>query len=79
MLTEKRQASNDPYVDFELNSKIFEENLGAEIIVENNKGHFSGEDKITEFPELLEKATEMLEIMGPARSRAVGEYDDYKF
>jgi predicted alpha/beta hydrolase family esterase len=32
---------------------IFKESLGSEIIVEENKGHFSPEDNISELPSLL--------------------------
>ncbi len=35
------------------NKKIFQEELGAKIIVEKQKGHFSGEDKITKLPVVL--------------------------
>jgi len=34
-------SKDDPYVELESNKKIFERDLGAEIIVEKGKGHFS--------------------------------------
>ncbi len=46
-------SDNDPLVPF-ADSKIFKEKLGAEIIVEHNKGHFSGSDGIKELPSALE-------------------------
>ncbi len=45
-------SDNDPYVPIE-DKDIFKEKLGAEIIIENNKGHFSGEDGVTELPAAL--------------------------
>lgn len=47
-------SDNDPYVPLEENSKLFKEKLGAKLIVEHNKGHMSGDDKIFELPVLLE-------------------------
>ncbi|MCL5733929.1 MAG: alpha/beta hydrolase [Patescibacteria group bacterium] len=57
-------SDNDPYVPAE-NQKMFEDNLGAKIIIEHNKGHFSGSDKITELQSALEA---ILEISLPAAS-----------
>ena len=34
-------SDNDPYVPLEENQKIFKDNLGAEILIEHNKGHFN--------------------------------------
>jgi len=49
-------SDNDPYVP--LNQKdLFEKELGAETIIENNKGHFSPDDGIEEVPIILEKIT----------------------
>jgi uncharacterized protein len=48
-------SDNDPYVALEENKKIFEEKYQAETIVEHDKGHFSGDDGITELPVVLEK------------------------
>lgn len=52
-------SDNDPYV--ELNNKdIFRKELGAEIIIEHNKGHFRGnEDGVFKLPVVLEKILEM--------------------
>ena len=57
-------SDNDPYVPAE-NQKMFKESLGAKITVEHKKGHFSGNDKITELPSALEA---VLEISLPAAS-----------
>ncbi len=45
-------SDNDPFVSSD-NSKIFKEKLGAEIITEHNKGHFSGSDNVKELPSVL--------------------------
>lgn len=47
-------SDNDPFVPLEENRKVFEEKLGAKIIVEHGKGHLSGDDEIFELPILLE-------------------------
>ena len=46
-------SDNDPYVPL-THSEIFKEKLGAELIVEQNMKHFSGDDGITELPIALE-------------------------
>lgn len=48
-------SDNDHYVLYGDNYKIFEEKLGAEIILEHNKCHFSGGDGIVELPVVLEQ------------------------
>lgn len=53
-------SDNDPFVPKE-NIKMFEEKLGAKIIIENKKGHFSGSDLINDLPIALEA---VLEIAG---------------
>lgn len=54
-------SDDDPYV--ELNNKdIFNKELGAEIIIEHNKGHFRGnEDGVFKLPIVLEKILEISE------------------
>ena len=51
-------SDNDSLVPFS-DSKIFEEKLGAKIIVEHNKGHFSGSDGIKELPSALNSILEI--------------------
>lgn len=47
-------SDNDKYVPLEENKKIFGTELGAKIIIEHNKGHFSGSDNVTELPSVLD-------------------------
>ena len=47
-------SDNDPLVPFD-DSKIFQEKLGAKIIVEHKRGHFSGSDGVKELPIVLEE------------------------
>jgi len=42
-------SDDDPYVYLE-DGKFFEEKLGARVIIEYEKGHFSGEDNVTSLP-----------------------------
>jgi len=51
-------SDDDSLVPFS-DSKIFGEKLGAKIIVEHNKGHFSGSDGITELPSALNSILEI--------------------
>ena len=46
-------SDNDYFVPLD-NSTLFKEKLGAETIVEHDKGHFSGSDGVTELPSALE-------------------------
>ena len=50
-------SDDDPFVPLG-DTTIFEEKLGAEVIVESGKGHFNNESDITEIPIVLEKLTE---------------------
>jgi predicted alpha/beta hydrolase family esterase len=45
-------SDDDPCVPIE-NKNLFEERLGAETILEHNKGHFSGSDGITQLPSVF--------------------------
>lgn len=51
-------SDNDPVVPIS-DSGIFKEKLGAKIIIEHNKGHFTGEDNIEELPVALEELLKM--------------------
>lgn len=53
-------SDNDPFVPIS-DAKIFESNLGAKIIIEHRKEHFSGSSGIKELPSALEA---VLEIAG---------------
>jgi len=52
-------SDNDPYVAPE-NAEAFRKNLGAKIIIEKKKGHFTQEDGCTELPAVLD---ELLKFM----------------
>ena len=47
-------SDDEPYNYVEENKKTFEEKLGAKVILEHGKGHFTSEDGITEIPQILE-------------------------
>jgi len=47
-------SDSDPWVPLESNRKIFAEKLGAEIVVEQAKGHFTADDGVTELPVVLD-------------------------
>ncbi|MBI2086677.1 MAG: alpha/beta hydrolase [Candidatus Zambryskibacteria bacterium] len=51
-------SDNDSLVPLS-DAEIFKEKLGAKIIVENNKGHFSGSDGIDNLPSALEALLEL--------------------
>ncbi len=53
-------SDNDPLVPFS-DAEIFKDKLGAKIVVEYKKGHFSGSDGIKELPSILNS---ILEISG---------------
>jgi predicted alpha/beta hydrolase family esterase len=46
-------SDNDSYVPLD-NQEDFREKLGAEIIIEPQRGHFSGSQGVTELPSALE-------------------------
>jgi len=56
-------SDDDPFVPLE-NQDNFHNQLGSEIIIEHQKGHFDDEAGITELPVVLEKILEMAEA-GP--------------
>lgn len=47
-------SDDDPFVDYEANSRIFKEKLGAKIVLQKGMKHFSQEDKVLSLPILLE-------------------------
>ncbi|MBI1978787.1 MAG: serine hydrolase family protein [Candidatus Aenigmarchaeota archaeon] len=51
-------SDDDPYVPLRY-ADIFKEKLGAEIIVQNNMKHFSGEDGINQLPIALESVLKL--------------------
>ena len=51
-------SDNDPHVPL-TDADIFKDKLGAKIIIEHDKGHFSGDDNITELPSVLTELMNM--------------------
>ncbi|MCP6726725.1 MAG: alpha/beta hydrolase [Patescibacteria group bacterium] len=47
-------SEDDPLVPFEENKELFEKELNAKIIIETGKGHFSGDDGLSELPSVLD-------------------------
>lgn len=47
-------SDNDPFVELDENKRIFEEKLGASIIIESGKGHFTEDDGVTELPDVMQ-------------------------
>jgi hypothetical protein len=47
-------SDNDPFAPVE-DSELFKKRLGAKIIIEHNKGHFTGENNVFELPVGLEE------------------------
>src|SRR3989344_6555867 len=52
-------SEDDPDVPFAQNKLIFEQELGAKIVVEKNKGHFTMDDGVTELPSALDAILKM--------------------
>lgn len=46
-------SDNDGWVPININMKLFKERLNPEVIVLNNKGHFTQDEGILEIPEIL--------------------------
>lgn len=51
-------SDNDPYVSLD-NQNDFKEKLGSKIVIEWQKGHFSGSDGVKELPVVLEAVLEI--------------------
>ncbi|MBI4039853.1 serine hydrolase family protein [Candidatus Daviesbacteria bacterium] len=50
-------SDNDPIVDLEPTKKIYQEKLGAKVVVEHHKGHFRTQDGVLELPSVLDAPT----------------------
>ncbi|MDA1169481.1 MAG: alpha/beta hydrolase [bacterium] len=48
-------STNDEYGAVEENKRLFEERLGAKVIILENRGHFTESDGSTQLPEVLEE------------------------
>ena len=53
-------SNNDPYVPLS-DAELFRNNLGAKIIILENRGHIAGDDGVTELPVVLEELLKMAE------------------
>lgn len=54
-------SDNDPYVSLN-ESEVFKDKIGAKIITLTNKGHFSGDDGITELPVALDAILQLAQL-----------------
>ncbi len=52
-------SSNDEYGCIEENKRLFEEKLGAKVVVLENKGHLTEGDGVTKLPEVLKAIQEV--------------------
>lgn len=52
-------SDDDEVVPLQANRPAFQEKLGANIVVETGKGHFSGSDGVTELPSALQAVLDM--------------------
>lgn len=52
-------SKDDPDVPLDDNMPIFKEELGAKIIIEDGKGHFTSEEDVNELPVVLEQLLKM--------------------
>ncbi len=57
------QSDTDPYVPLK-NGELLRDNLGAELRVIKNGGHFNAEDGYTEFPILLDALHRLMRVNG---------------
>ncbi len=48
-------SSNEPYGCIDHNTTTFKEKLGAHVVIEHNKGHFTADDEVTEVPEVVQE------------------------
>ncbi len=47
-------SSNEPFGYVEENAKLFREKLGAKVVLEKDKGHFTEDDGVREVPEVVD-------------------------
>lgn len=47
-------SDDDPFVDYEQNYRVYQDKLGAKIILEKSQGHFSSEQGVDKIPFLLD-------------------------
>lgn len=54
-------SDNEPYGFVSENKNVFEDGLGAKVIIEHEKGHFTEEDGVVELPSALDEILNMAE------------------
>jgi uncharacterized protein len=47
-------SDNDYFVPLEINQALFQKKLGAKIVIEHEKGHFTADDGVKKIPSLLQ-------------------------
>ena len=52
-------SDNDPWVPMDTTKEQFEKSMGAKVIIEHHKGHFTEEDGVTEAPTVTEEVERM--------------------
>lgn len=52
-------SDNDPFVPLS-NMKLFEQNLGAKVVLESKKGHFTDEEGVTELPVVMNELLKLV-------------------
>ena len=55
-------SSNEPYGFVDYNARTFREKIGAKVIIENNKGHFTEDDGVKEVPEILKEIQDKTKV-----------------
>ncbi|MBI4032798.1 serine hydrolase family protein [Candidatus Berkelbacteria bacterium] len=53
-------SDDDPWVPLEQNKQFWADQLGAEVVVLDNRGHFSGSDGVIELPEVRDAVLKMV-------------------
>jgi uncharacterized protein len=56
-------SDNDPFVDLKTNGEMFKQNLGAELIIEKGKGHYTSDEGVLEMPKIREIIENMEETL----------------
>ena len=59
-------SDNDPYVSLHYGN-FFKEKLGAEVIIEHDKKHFSGDDGIMDLPSALDAVLKLSRLINGSR------------
>lgn len=54
-------SDNDPYIPSE-DAELFGKNLGARLVLDPNRGHFSDDDDVTQLPVVLEELVKLVSM-----------------